>query len=86
MCHGFTGNKSESNRLFVESARSFAKADFYVERFDFFGTGDSSGEFHESRININMQNLRDAIYRIRNRGFKRFVVLGISMGAATLAR
>lgn len=83
MCHGFTGNKSENNRLFVETGRALSREGFYLERFDFYGSGDSAGEFHESRISINIQNLIDAIARIRNEGSGHLIVLGISMGAAT---
>lgn len=83
MCHGFTGNKCEANRLFVDAARDFATSGFHTERFDFFGSGDSSGAFHETRISINIQNLKDAIIHIKESGCEKLVILGISMGAAT---
>lgn len=82
MCHGFTGNKSENKRLFVEAARTFAREGLNALRFDFFGSGDSEGEFRESRLSHNIENLRDVIAWGRGRGF-RVAVLGISMGAAT---
>jgi alpha-beta hydrolase superfamily lysophospholipase len=83
MCHGFTEDKAESNRLFVEAAREFAQRGYHAVRFDFFGSGDSAGEFRESRISINMQNLKDAITHVRISECRRLVVLGMSMGAAT---
>lgn len=82
-CHGFTGNKQENKRLFVEAARHLARLGYWALRFDFFGSGDSAGEFHESRISINIENLRDVIGWTQKEGFGRVVVLGISMGAAT---
>jgi len=83
MCHGFTGNKVESRRLFVEAARAFTDAKFAAFRFDFYGSGDSAGEFAKTTISHNITNLVDAIAWGRERGFKRIIVLGISMGAAT---
>jgi len=82
-CHGFTGQKTENKRLFVEAARAFAAAGFWALRFDFYGSGDSAGEFRASRISTNIQNLRDALAWVRGLGFERIVVLGISMGATT---
>jgi uncharacterized protein len=83
MCHGFTGDKAENKRLFVEAARSFAVEGFVAFRFDFFGSGDSSGKFSETRLSINIQNLKDAIKLVGNWGYKKIFILGISMGAAT---
>ncbi len=83
LCHGFTGNKMENKRLFVETARALAGAGFWAARFDFFGSGDSAGEFHETRVSINIQNLRDLLAWVRSLNFENVVVLGISMGAAT---
>lgn len=83
MCHGFTGNKMEKKRLFVEAARSFSKEGYTVLRFDFFGSGDSEGEFRESRISHNIANLEDTVHWLRERGYEKLAVLGLSMGAAT---
>lgn len=48
--HGFTGNKLESHRLFVNAARALAKAGYYALRFDFRGSGDSAGDFIEMTV------------------------------------
>jgi len=82
-CHGFTGNKLENKRLFVEAARDFAAHGFWSLRFDFFGSGDSEGEFHESRLSINIRNLKDVLFWANARAPQPVFVLGISMGAAT---
>ena len=83
MCHGFTGSKIENKRLFVEAARAFAADGISVLRFDFFGSGDSEGEFEETLVSHNIANLKDAMAWAREQGFKKLAVLGISMGAAT---
>ncbi len=83
MCHGYTAQKTENKRLFVEAARALAIEGYAVLRFDFFGSGDSAGEFRETRVSHNIQNLRDALTLARNSGFSKIAILGISMGAAT---
>ena len=83
LCHGFTGNKSENKRLFVEAARDFALNNIDAFRFDFYGSGDSAGEFAETTISHNIQNLKDAIQLMRDKGYKKIAILGLSMGGAT---
>ncbi len=83
LCHGYTGHKGENKRLFVETARSLARAGMMAFRFDFYGSGDSEGEFVETRISTNIANLRSAFRLVQEMGFRRLAVLGISMGAAT---
>ncbi len=50
MCHGFTGHKAETHRLFVHTARDFAAHGLAVLRFDFRGSGDSAGDFRDMTI------------------------------------
>ena len=83
LCHGFTGNKVEAKRLFVEAARTFAAEGVDAFRFDFFGSGDSAGDFADSMISHNIANLKDVIQWAHARGFKDIAVLGLSMGGAT---
>lgn len=83
LCHGFTGNKAENKRLFVETARTLALEGFNVLRFDFYGSGDSEGDFSDSLLSHNIDNLRDVIAWCRVLGYAHLAVLGISMGAAT---
>lgn len=83
LCHGFTGSKSEARRIFVEAARAFAAEGMDALRFDFYGSGDSAGDFADSLISFNIANLRDAIAWGRQQGYRKIAVLGMSMGAAT---
>jgi uncharacterized protein len=83
LCHGFTGNKAENKRLFVETARMLTPEGFNVLRFDFYGSGDSEGDFSDSLLSHNIDNLKDVIAWCREQGFANLAVLGISMGAAT---
>jgi len=53
MCHGFTGSKLESKRIFVEAGRLFAEQGIDAFRFDFYGSGDSAGDFADSSMSNN---------------------------------
>ena len=83
MCHGFTGNKSEDKRLYVEAARDFASRGFNALRFDFYGSGDSEGDFQDTLISHDIKNLEDAIAWAQQSAYERIAVLGLSLGAAT---
>jgi len=61
LCHGFTGNKIESNKLFVKLARKLCHEDFVVLRFDFRGSGDSEGEFENMTISGELSDLSAAV-------------------------
>ncbi|MGQ9561133.1 MAG: alpha/beta hydrolase [Candidatus Oleimicrobiaceae bacterium] len=83
MCHGFTGHKVESRRLFVEAARAFADAGLAVLRFDFYGSGDSEGEFADTTVTRDIANLVDAMAYMKQQDCPRLAVLGVSLGGAT---
>lgn len=52
--HGFTVWKTGPQRLYEEFVRDAVKAGFCVVRFDFYGTGESDGEFYEMTIGSEM--------------------------------
>jgi hypothetical protein len=47
LLHSFTGQHIEDQRLYVQAARHLAGSGFAVLRFDFYGSGDSDGDFEE---------------------------------------
>lgn len=83
LCHGFTGNKVEAKRIFVEAGRAFAAEGISAFRFDFYGSGDSDGDFADTLLSHNIANLKDAMAWCRERGYEKTAVLGLSMGGAT---
>ncbi len=82
LAHGFTGNKSENGRLFVSTARALAAAGLDVLRFDFMGSGDSSGEFAAMSPASEIADLHAVLDWARRRGWRRTGLLGLSMGGA----
>jgi len=83
LCHGFTGNKAESGRLFVQTARALQKAGINALRFDFMGSGDSSGEFNQMSPNSQIQDALDVLAWARRR-YKKIALLGLSFGGGTV--
>ncbi|HSI85049.1 MAG TPA: alpha/beta hydrolase, partial [Candidatus Methylacidiphilales bacterium] len=82
MSHGFTGNKLESGRLFATTARSIATRGLSVVRFDFMGSGDSTGEFYEMTPNTEIADLHAVIAWAQENGFGPIGLLGLSFGGA----
>ena len=83
LCHGFTGTKIESGRLFVLTARALQKAGINALRFDFMGSGDSSGDFDQMTPNTQIRDALDVLAWGRRR-YKKIALLGLSFGGATV--
>ncbi len=88
MCHGFTGHKSESHRLFVHTARRFAQEGIAALRFDFLGSGDSEGLFEEMTIRGEVEDALNALSFLRELprvDASRIAMLGFSLGGCVVA-
>ncbi|BCW96847.1 MAG: alpha/beta fold hydrolase [Fimbriimonadales bacterium] len=88
MCHGFTGHKAESHRLFVHTARRLAQEGFAVLRFDFLGSGDSEGLFEEMTIRGEVEDALNALAYLRGHqrvDANRLAMLGFSLGGCVVA-
>lgn len=59
--HGFLGTKSAPHRLFIKMARKLANHGIASLRFDYFGSGDSEGEFADATISSEVADLADAL-------------------------
>jgi len=90
MCHGFTGNRVEAHRLFVRAAREFCRRGILAARFDFYGSGESEGEFHEMTLSGEVDDMGavlDFLLRRPDVDPRRIGALGLSMGGVVaLAR
>jgi len=89
--HGFTGDRMESHWLFVKCSRALAQAGVASLRFDFYGSGESEGEFSEVTLQGEIADATEAVeFLRRQKGIdpERIGLLGLSLGgaiAATLA-
>jgi alpha/beta superfamily hydrolase len=83
LCHGFGGQKAESGRLFVQAARAFQKAGLNALRFDFWGSGDSPGDFNRMTPNTQIRDALDALAWGQKR-YDKVAFLGLSYGGGTV--
>jgi alpha/beta superfamily hydrolase len=81
LAHGFTGDKSEHARLFVDLARALARRKISALRFDFMGSGDSSGTFRQVTPNTEIADL-NAVLDWAGRRYRQVGLLGLSLGGA----
>jgi len=83
MFHGFTGNKTEAHRLFVQAARNLCNAGFIVLRFDFRGSGDSEGDFEDMTVPGEVSDAERSIDFLIDQpqvDEERIGVIGLSLG------
>ena len=86
--HGFTGDRMESHWIFVKCSRALAKAGIGSLRFDFYGSGESDGDFREMALRGEIADGRTAVTFLRGLpGIdpERVGLLGLSMGGAVAA-
>jgi alpha/beta superfamily hydrolase len=75
--------KVRNHRLLVNLARGLAGAGCPVLRFDFFGYGDSAGDFEEAVLGTMVDDARGALSLLRDRcGVRRAGLLGPRFGGA----
>lgn len=60
-CHPLAEEKLWAHRAQVSFARLLANHGYTVMRFDFYGEGDSDGEFEQSTLESRLRNVSDAI-------------------------
>lgn len=86
--HGFTGDRMESHWIFIRCARALAQAGIASLRFDFYGSGESEGEFREVTLRGEMADARAAVkYFRRQKGIDsdRVGLCGLSLGGCIAA-
>jgi len=80
-CAPFAEEKKCSYRTFAGAARAFAAAGTACLRFDYFGTGDSGGQFSEFSPSRAADDIAAAADELRERaGVPRVVLLGLRLG------
>jgi uncharacterized protein len=86
--HGFTGDRMESHWIFIKCARALARAGIASLRFDFFGSGESEGEFREATLKTEIADAQDAVKFFRHQpgiDATRLGLCGLSLGGLIAA-
>jgi dienelactone hydrolase len=88
LLHGFTGQHVEDHRLFVQFARRLAGAGLAALRVDFYGSGDSDGDFEECTVHTELADAVAALdWLTQQPGMDpdRIAILGLSLGGGVAA-
>lgn len=80
MLHGFTGNKTEARLLFRNLSEEMELNGFDSLRMDFFGHGESDGQFKNMTLESLNEQVQTIIEYSINLGYKKLYLLGFSMG------
>lgn len=81
LCHGLTGDRSGPQCILSRWAKNLCDQDYLVVRFDFRGSGDSSGNFQETTISQMQRDLESIIeWCYNNFKFSNLVLGGLSIG------
>jgi exosortase A-associated hydrolase 2 len=76
-----------SHRALRQLATSLAKEGHHVMRFDYFGTGDSSGDCEEGRFATWQDNIATAVEELRDRAeLEQVSLIGLRIGAVLAAQ
>jgi exosortase A-associated hydrolase 2 len=86
-CHAFGEERKSSALTMSRLARAVAAAGLPALRFDYYGTGDSEGEFVEADVHTRLEDIQTAADCLREKsGCKRVALLGLRLGATLAAR
>ncbi len=83
LCYPAGSEYENSHRTCVHLADGLARAGLHTLRFDYFGCGDSEGEFEEARLEGWLGDIAAAAEQLRSgSGVERIALVGIRFGAA----
>lgn len=87
LCNAFGEERKSSALVMARLARAVAAAGRLALRFDYYGCGDSEGEFAEATARTRLEDVQAAAQHLRRQaGDDRVVLLGLRLGATLAAR
>jgi alpha/beta superfamily hydrolase len=86
LCSPFAEEKVRTQRVYVSFARALASAGAAAICFDYFGDGDSEGDFEAARLDDRLLDIK-VVYRdaCKRTGARRTGLLGLRWGATLAA-
>ncbi len=86
LCNPFGEEAARAHRAYRVMARKFEEAGYAAMRFDYSGTGDSSGEITDVGVDIWLDDIAAAAEELRREsGSSRIVLVGLRFGATLAA-
>lgn len=85
LCHGLTGERIGPQQLLRRIGEVVARGGYACVRFDFRGSGDSSGAFEETTFIAMTEDLQAVCHWCTDRFTKPLVLAGVSMGGVVAA-
>jgi len=81
-CAPTFGEKTKTYRMLINFARLLEKSGYYAFRFDYFGEGDSAGNFEDADIESRLTDISDAIeFCVENFKGVKINLIGLRLGA-----
>lgn len=81
MFHGFTGNKTETNRMFYHIDTALEQEGISTIRFDWFGHGESDLDFSLVTVSLLLKQAKCILDYAKDK-YEKIYLLGFSMGGA----
>lgn len=78
LCHGFTSSKEGSTNKSLESM--FNRNNIATLRFDFYGHGESDGDFSDITVSEAVDDILNAIKYVKSIGYSNLALVGSSFG------
>ena len=78
LCHGFSTSKD--GRTYVNLERILSKKSISTFRFDFFGHGESEGQFEDITVSEAVDDVLSAVLFLKQSGYSRIGLIGSSFG------
>jgi uncharacterized protein len=86
LCNPFGEEAARAHRLYRVMARKLEEAGYAAMRFDYSGTGDSSGDIADVGIEDWLQDIAAAAEQLRREsGVQRIVLVGLRLGGSCAA-
>ena len=83
LCYPIGQEYIRAHRAFYQLACRLSNSGFHVFRFDYYGTGDSEGDFEEASLEIWIDDIRAAVSQTQERsGVRHVCLVGLRLGAA----
>ena len=80
LCHGFSSTKDSPSYDIFQNA--FNKRNISIFKIDFYGHGESDGEFADITLSLGVDDALSAIKYLKKQGYTKICLVGTSFGGA----